>query len=144
METTRPRLVRSNNPGKLKELAALLAPLGDRSARPRSSLRDVSEAAEPHVTLRRERDRQGPPRKPAFATGLPAFADDSGAVRRRCLAAPPVCCQPRFAGEPKSDASATTPCSSNDLAGDRRPPRARYYCVLVLVRHAEDPQPLIA
>ena len=72
---------------------------------------------------------------------LPALADDSGI----CVAAldgEPGVHSARFAGEPKSDARNNEKLVAA-LAGkpDRR---AHYYCVIVLVRHAEDPEPLIA
>ena len=48
----------------------------------------------------------------------------------------------RFAGEPKSDARNNAALLA---ALDGKTPRSgHYYCVLVLVRHADDPQPIIA
>jgi XTP/dITP diphosphohydrolase len=58
------------------------------------------------------------------------------------LAGAPGVQSARYAGEPRSDARNNAKLIA-DLAGiaDRR---AHYYCVLVLVRHAEDPEPMIA
>lgn len=127
----------SGNAGKLRELAALLAPLGI-AVRPQSDF-DVPEADEPHVTF--VENALAKARHAARVTGLPALADDSGLCVAALGGAPGVQ-SARYAGEPKSDVR------NNEhllqaLAGqaDRR---AHYVCVLVLVRHADDPQPVIA
>ena len=72
---------------------------------------------------------------------LPALADDSG-ICVDALGGAPGVHSARYAGEPKSDARNNAALVAA-LAGvaDRR---AHYYCVLVLVRHAADPQPIIA
>ncbi|EWH00949.1 nucleoside-triphosphate diphosphatase [Halomonas sp. BC04] len=73
---------------------------------------------------------------------MPALADDSG-LEVDHLHGQPGIYSARYAGEPKSDAR------NNDkllaaLAGIPAPRRsARYWCVLVFLRHAEDPVPLI-
>ncbi len=89
----------SNNAKKAAEMQALLAPLGIEVIP--QSVFGVGEAEEPHPELRRERARQGPPRR--AATGLPAVADDSGLCVEALGGAPGVI-SARFAGEPKSDA----------------------------------------
>ena len=80
-------------------------------------------------------------RHAARSTGLPALADDSGLCVEALGGAPGVM-SARFAGEPKSD-QRNNALLLEKLAGqaDRR---ARFYCALALVRHADDPQPLIA
>jgi XTP/dITP diphosphohydrolase len=72
---------------------------------------------------------------------LPALADDSGLCVEALGGAPGVY-SARYAGEPKSDARNNAKLLA-DLAGqsDRR---AHFACVLVLVRAADDPQPIIA
>ncbi len=127
----------SGNTGKLRELSTLLAPLGI-SVRAQSDFK-VPEADEPHVTF--VENALAKARHAARVTGLPALADDSGLCVAALGGAPGVQ-SARYAGEPKSDVR------NNErllqaLAGqaDRR---AHYVCVLVLVRHADDPQPLIA
>ncbi len=75
------------------------------------------------------------------ASGLPALADDSGICVHALCGAPGVY-SARYAGEPKSDERNNAKLIA-DLAqhSDRR---AYYYAALVLVRQADDPQPLIA
>lgn len=126
----------SGNAGKLKELAALLAPLGI-EVLPQSAF-NVSEAEEPHPSFVENAIAKA--RHAARATGLPALADDSGLCVDALGGAPGVL-SARFADEPKSDQR------NNDLLLERlagqADRRARFYCALALVRHADDPQPLI-
>lgn len=127
----------SNNAKKMKELNALLAPLGFEVI-PQGQL-GIPEAEEPHCTF--VENALAKARHAAQLSGLPALADDSGL----CLAAlggAPGVYSARYAGEPKSDARNNAKLLA-DLAGqsDRR---AHFACVLVLVRAADDPQPIIA
>ncbi len=126
----------SGNAGKLKELSALLAPLGI-EVLPQSAF-NVSEAEEPHPSFIENAIAKA--RHASRATGLPALADDSGLCVDALGGAPGVL-SARFAGEPKSDQR------NNDLLLERlagqTDRRARFYCALALVRHADDPQPLI-
>ena len=126
----------SNNTGKLREFQALLAPLGWEVI-PQMEL-GVSEVDEPHITF--VENALAKARHAATVTGLPALADDSGICVAALEGAPGVF-SARFAGEPKSDAR-NNELLQEKLAGesDRR---AHYVCVLVLVRNAEDPQPII-
>ena len=127
----------SGNAGKLKELSSLLAPLGI-EVLPQSAF-NVSEAEEPHPSFVENAIAKA--RHAARATGLPALADDSGLCVDVLGGAPGVL-SARFAGEPKSDAR------NNALLlerlADEPKRRARFYCALALVRHADDPQPIIA
>lgn len=127
----------SNNAKKLKELVALVAPLGIEVI-PQGEL-GVSEAEEPHCTFIENALTKA--RHAAAATGLPALADDSGLCVAALGGAPGVQ-SARYAGEPKSDARNNEKLLEA-LAGqtDRR---AHFVSLLVLVRHAEDPQPIIA
>lgn len=127
----------SNNAKKLKELEALLSPLGI-AVIPQGEL-GVSEAEEPHCTF--IENALAKARHAAAATGLPALADDSGLCVAALGGAPGVQ-SARYAGEPKSDARNNEKLLAA-LAGqtDRR---AHFVSLLVLVRHAEDPQPIIA
>jgi XTP/dITP diphosphohydrolase len=130
-------VVASNNPGKLREFDALLAPLGWEVLPQRSF--GVAECAEPYGSF--VENALAKARHAAASTGLPALADDSGLCAHALGGAPGVN-SARYAGEPKSDRRNNEKLVA-DLAGiaDRR---AHYVCVLVFVRHAGDPQPLIA
>ena len=126
----------SNNAGKLKEFAQLLAPLGI-EVLPQSAF-NVSEAEEPHVTF--VENALAKARHCSRATGLPALADDSGLCVEVLGGAPGVI-SARYAGEPKSDARNNEKLlAALQGVADRR---AHFTCVLVLVRHADDPQPII-
>jgi XTP/dITP diphosphohydrolase len=127
----------SDNAGKLREFGALLAPLGTEVIA--QGALGIRSAEEPHATF--VENALAKARHAAAASGLPALADDSGLC---CLAlgGEPGVRSARFAGETATDAD------NNDellrrLAGaaDRR---AHYTCVLVAVRSAHDPEPLIA
>lgn len=127
----------SNNAKKMKELNALLAPLGFEII-PQGQL-GIAEAEEPHCTF--IENALAKARHASKESGLPALADDSGLCVAALGGAPGVY-SARYAGEPKSDARNNEKLLT-ELAGqgDRR---AHFACVLVLVRSAEDPQPIIA
>jgi XTP/dITP diphosphohydrolase len=127
----------SANEGKLKEFRRLLAPLG-LEVFPQAAL-GVGEAEEPHLSF--VENALAKARHASTATGLPALADDSGLCVEALGGAPGVH-SARFAGEPKSDARNNAKLIAA-LAGERDR-RAHYACVLVLVRQADDPEPLIA
>ncbi len=130
----------SNNAGKLREFAALFGAAGIELV-PQGAL-NVPEAEEPHPTF--VENALAKARHAAKLTGLPALADDSGLCVRALRGAPGVY-SARFAqlaGGEKSDAA------NNALLVERlrehTDRRAYYFCVLALVRHADDPEPLIA
>ena len=137
----------SNNAGKLAEFERLLAPLSIQVQA--QSAYDVPECDEPFNTFIENALRKA--RHTARHTGLPALADDSGV------------CVPVLNGAPgvfsARYASLFTPVLNPDLDKDTQnnlqlihnlrrldgvvDKSAYYYCVLVLVRHADDPQPII-
>jgi XTP/dITP diphosphohydrolase len=127
----------SNNAGKLREFRRLLEPLGY-DVIPQSEL-GVVPADEPHVTF--IENALAKARHASAHTGLPALADDSG-ICVDALGGAPGVHSARYAGEPASDARNNAALVAA-LAGvaDRR---AHYYCVLVLLRRADDPQPIVA
>ena len=127
----------SNNAKKMKELDALLAPLGFEVIA-QGSL-GIPEAEEPHVTF--VENALAKARHAARHSGLPALADDSGLCVRALGGAPGVI-SARYGGEPKSDARNNEKLLA-ELA-NRADRAAHFVSVLVLVRHADDPQPLIA
>ncbi|GBG02236.1 non-canonical purine NTP pyrophosphatase [Azospira sp. I13] len=127
----------SNNAKKLKELSALLTPLGIQLI-PQGEL-GVPEAEEPHHTFLENALAKA--RHAAQLTGLPALADDSGLCVKALGGAPGVQ-SARYAGEPKSDARNNEKLlAALQGVADRR---AHFVSLLVLVRHGEDPQPLVA
>ena len=130
-------ILASNNAGKLKEFAQLLEPIGF-DLHPQGEF-NVPEAEEPFGTF--VENALAKARHAARLTGLPALADDSG-VCVNALGGAPGVYSARFAGEPKSDAR-----NNEKLVADlalQADKSAYYYCVLVYVRHADDPQPVIA
>ena len=130
-------VVASGNAGKLREIEAILAPLGWQ-ALPQAHF-NVPEAEEPHPTF--VENALAKARNAAQHTGLPALADDSGICVNAFGGAPGVH-SARYAGEPKSDERNNRKLVAA-LAGN--PDRSAYYfAVLVLVRRADDPEPLIA
>ena len=92
-------VVASNNPGKLREFGALLAPLGWETVAQKEL--GVPECEEPHHTFVENALEKA--RHAARCTGLPAMADDSGLCVHALGGAPGVY-SARYAGEPKSDA----------------------------------------
>jgi XTP/dITP diphosphohydrolase len=127
----------SNNAKKMKELNALLAPLGFEVI-PQGQL-GIPEAEEPHCTF--VENALAKARHAAQLSGLPALADDSGLCVDALGGAPGVY-SARYAGEPKSDARNNAKLLA-DMTGQANR-QAHFYCVLVLVRTADDPQPIIA
>jgi XTP/dITP diphosphohydrolase len=127
----------SNNEGKLREFRRLLAPLGIEVIA--QAELGIDEADEPHATFVENALEKA--RHASRAAGLPALADDSGLCVDALGGAPGVQ-SARYAGEPRSDARNNAKLVSA-LTGiaDRR---AHYACVLALVRHAADPEPIIA
>jgi len=130
-------VVASNNAGKLREIGQILAPLGI-DVTPQSAL-GVAEAEEPFETF--VENALAKARHAAQQTGLPALADDSG-ICVDALGGAPGVHSARFAGEPRSDLRNNERLLQLLEGEDNR--GAYYCCVMVLVRHGRDPQPLIA
>lgn len=130
-------VIASNSSGKLREIGHLLEPLGIQVL-PQSTF-NVSEAEEPHCTF--VENALAKARHAAACTGLPSLADDSG-ICVDALNGKPGTLSARYAGEPRSD-------EKNNLKliealrnqSDRK---AHYYCVIVLLRRGDDPEPVIA
>ena len=131
-------VIASNNPGKLREFQFLLQPLGI-EVLTKAQL-GIEEAEEPHFTF--IENALAKARHASRLSGLPALADDSGICVKAMGGAPGVL-SARYAGDsPKSD-QRNNEKLLQEMQGvaDRR---AHYYCVLVLLHHADDPQPIIA
>ena len=130
-------ILASNNKGKLKEFNELLSTVGFEVHA--QGEYDVPEADEPFHTFVENALQKA--RHASRLTGLPALADDSG-VCVTALGGAPGVYSARFAGEPKSDARNNEKMISELAKHQDR--SAYYYCVLVFVRHPDDPQPIIA
>jgi XTP/dITP diphosphohydrolase len=130
-------VIASNNTGKLREINRLLAPLGY-DVQPQANF-DVPEAEEPYITFIENCIEKA--RHASKLTGLPALADDSG-ICVNALGGEPGVHSARYAGEPKSDLRNNAKLIS--ALADNTQRSAYYYCVMVYLRHAQDPQPLIA
>ena len=137
MVMIRPLVLASNNRGKLSEFDRLLAPLG--FAIQTQAALNISEAEEPYATFIENALTKA--RHAARESGLPAMADDSG-ICVPALGGAPGVFSARYAGEPKSDAANNAKLLADLQSHEDK--SAYYYCVLVYLRHADDPQPVIA
>ncbi len=129
----------SSNPGKLREIGALLAPLSMQVV-PQAQL-GIDDAEEPHQTF--IENALAKARHACRASGLPALADDSGLCVEALGGAPGVH-SAYFAGREGSREERDARNNERllrSLGGDRA---AFYYCVMVLLRHPHDPRPLVA
>jgi len=130
-------VIASNNPGKLREIKVLLAGLNIEAV-PQSAF-NVPEAEEPHENFMDNALSKA--RQASRCSGLPAIADDSG-ICVEVLNGGPGALSARYAGEPKSDERNNLKLLQVLHAATNR--RAYYHCVMALVRHPDDPQPLVA
>ncbi len=129
----------SGNPGKLREIRALLAPAGVEIVV--QDALGIAEAAEPHETFLENALAKA--RHASRASGLPALADDSGLCVEALGGAPGVH-SAYYAGREGSreERDARNNDKLRGALGDDR--RAYYCCVMVLVRSPADPRPLLA
>jgi guanylate kinase len=129
----------SGNAGKLKELTAILEPLGlellDQSALGIQSPPETGSTFLENALLKA--------RYAAQVSGLPALADDSG-IEVDALDGRPGVRSARFAGEGASDAENLRKLLAelHDVPMEFR--QARYHCVIAFVRRHDDPQPIVA
>jgi len=134
-------VIASNNPGKLRELQALLAPLGVEALA--QSDFHVVEAEEPHGTFLENALAKA--RNASRATGLPALADDSGLCVPSLAGAPGVH-SAHFAGKAgrREERDARNNAKLVAALAQHSDRAAFYYCVLVLLRSHEDATPIVA
>ncbi len=134
----------SSNPGKLREFGQMLSPLGY-TVVPQSVL-GIADAEEPHGTF--VENALAKARHAARRARLPALADDSG-ICARALGGAPGVHSARYAADGAAGIDRTVQDARNNakliaMLKDQRDRRAHYYCVIVLLRHADDPEPVIA
>lgn len=128
----------SGNTGKLREFNSLLLPLGfSVTAQAEHGVSEVEETGLTFVENALLKAREA-----CRVTGLPALADDSGLAVDALNGAPGIY-SARFAGEPKSDEANNRKLLDLLALRGTTERKARYWCVLVYMRHAEDPVPVI-
>jgi XTP/dITP diphosphohydrolase len=134
-------VIASGNAGKVREIELVLAPLGIACVTQASI--GVPEAEEPHCTF--IENALAKARHASRLTALPALADDSG-ICVQALGGAPGVRSARYATERRGNLSQDEQNNRKLLHAleGRVDRRAHYYCVIVVVRHAEDPEPLIA
>ena len=130
-------VIATGNIGKLREIEALLDQLSI-TVLPQAIF-NVPEVDEPHPTF--IENALAKARHACHYTGLPTLADDSGLCVNALHGAPGVY-SARYAGELKSDQQNNQ--KLIEILKNSPDRCAYYYCVLVLLHHAEDPRPIIA
>lgn len=128
----------SNNAGKVREFNALLKGL-DYEVVPQSEL-GVVEVEETGLTFVENSILKA--RNAAEHTGLPALADDSG-LEVDFLQGAPGIYSARYAGEGASDLDNSTKLLAALQGVETEQRHARFQCVMVFMRHASDPVPII-
>lgn len=130
-------MLASGNAGKLKELQSALSPLGlDLQAQPKSAEYEVEETGSTFVENAIIKARHA-----SALSGLPCIADDSGLMVSALNDRPGVRTA-RYAGvNASSEDNMALMLKELDNETDRR---AQFCCVLVFLRHANDPLPVIA
>jgi XTP/dITP diphosphohydrolase len=144
---TRRWILASGNPGKAREFQGLLGPLGVQIVTQTELA--IEDADEPHPTF--VENALAKARHAGSRSGLIALADDSG-ICVPALGGAPGIRSARYSGA--APAGQALPREQIDLANNRKliletagleqPVACYYYCVVVLLRHPEDPRPLIA
>lgn len=132
-------ILASANPGKLRELGAMLQPLAW-SVRPQNDW-GVQEAVEDGLSFIENALIKA--RHAARSTGLPALGDDSGLVVDALDGAPGIYSS-RYAGVDADDAANIRKLLSALAGVDADARSAHFYCAMAILRHPEDPAPLLA
>lgn len=133
----------TGNPGKLREFAQLLAPLGlEFIAQSELAIDPAEETGDSFAANAILKARHA-----SACAGLPAMADDSG-LEVDALGGAPGVQSARYAGEHGNDAANTArllaELRARGIAFGAATTRARFRCVIALVRNADDPVPLLA
>lgn len=137
MNNLKKLVIASGNVGKLREISMLLEQINI-DVLPQAIF-NIPEVDEPHPTF--IENALAKARHACHYTGLPTLADDSGICVNALHGAPGVY-SARFGGEPRSDQQNNQ--KLVETLKNESDRSAYYYCILVLLRHAEDPQPIIA
>jgi guanylate kinase len=135
----RKAVLASGNAGKLREMTAILRPLGlELIAQSTLGIESPPETGTTFLDNALIKARHA-----ARASGLPALADDSG-IEVDALDGRPGVRSARFAGEGASDADNLHKLLAelHDVPTEFR--QARYHCVIAFVRRDDDPDPIIA
>lgn len=131
-------LIASNNPGKIREIGGILAELdivvvGQKEL----GVGDVDETGVTFIENALIKARHA-----SLSSGLPALADDSG-LEVDALGGLPGVRSARFAGPGATDADNNQKLLESIRDIESIPLTCRFRCVMVYLRHAEDPSPLI-
>ncbi|QJQ95597.1 MULTISPECIES: RdgB/HAM1 family non-canonical purine NTP pyrophosphatase [Halomonadaceae] len=138
MSPTQLLVLASGNAGKLREFKQLLSPLGfDVSAQSDHGVLEVEETGLTFVENALLKAREA-----CRVSGHPSLADDSG-LEVDALNGQPGIHSARFAGEPKSDEANNLKLLKALAEVPEGARSARYWCVLVYMRHEYDPVPVI-
>lgn len=139
MENVSELVLASSNAGKLRELSAMLNPLGIKVRQQNEwNVEDVVEDGMTFIENALKKARHA-----AFYTGLPALGDDSGLVVD-ALHGQPGIFSARYAGPDADDKSNNRKLLSAMQHVPEEHRDAHFYCAMALCRYAEDPAPLIA
>ncbi len=128
----------TGNPGKVREMSALLAEFG-LEVLPQSDF-NIAEADETGTTFIENAIIKA--KHAATLTGLPAIADDSGLAVDALQGAPGIY-SARYAGADASDRDNLLKLLANLEGVPAAQRTARFHCVLVYMSHADDPTPLV-
>jgi XTP/dITP diphosphohydrolase len=129
----------SSNPGKLREIGAILSPLAIQVIPQREF--SIEDADEPHATFLENALAKA--RHASRAARLPALADDSG-LCVDALSGEPGVHSAYFAGREGTREERDARNNRKLLASLKSERSAHYVCVMILVRRADDPRPLVA
>ncbi len=132
-------MLASGNPGKLREISAVLAPLSFEVLSQQSL--GIEDAEEPHDTFLENALAKA--RHASRASGLPALADDSG-LCVEALGGEPGVHSAYYAGREGGREERDRRNNEKLLLSVKEDRRAYYYCIMVLLRRHDDPRPLIA
>lgn len=136
--TSQKIVLATGNKGKVAELSQMLAPF-NLQVLPQTEL-GVKDADETGLTFIENAIIKA--RHAALATGLPAIADDSGLAVDALQGAPGIY-SARYAGEGATDNDNINKLLDALRAVPEHQRGAQFHCVLVYLRHAEDPTPLV-